>query len=31
MEAYLDDQFDVPNDVNLNGSDSKEDGSYGED
>jgi len=30
MEACLDDQFDVPNDVDLDGSDS-EDGSDGED
>ncbi len=31
MEACLDDQFDVPSDVNLDGSDSEEDGSDGED
>jgi hypothetical protein len=31
MEACLDDQFDVPNDVNLDGSNSEEDGSNGED
>jgi hypothetical protein len=31
MEAYLDDLFDVPSDVDLDGSDSKEDGSDGED
>ncbi len=31
MEACLDDQFDVPSDVDLDGSDSEEDGSDGED
>jgi hypothetical protein len=31
MEACLDDQFDVPSDVNLDGSDSEEDGLDGED
>jgi len=31
MEAFLDDQFDVPSDVDLDGSDSKEDGLDGED
>jgi hypothetical protein len=31
VEACLDDQFDVPSDVDLNGSDSEEDGSDGED
>ncbi len=31
MEACLDDQFDVPSDVDLNGSDSEEDGSDGKD
>ncbi len=31
MEACLDDQFDVPSDVDLEGSDSEEDGSDGED
>ncbi|CAK9268367.1 unnamed protein product [Sphagnum jensenii] len=31
MEACLDDQFDVPSDVDLDGSDFEEDGSNGED
>jgi hypothetical protein len=31
MEACLDDQFDVPSDVDLDGSDFEEDGSDGED
>jgi len=31
MEACLDDQFDVPSYVDLDGSDSEEDGSDGED
>ncbi len=31
MEACLDDQFDVPSDVDLDGFDSEEDGSDGED
>jgi hypothetical protein len=31
MEACMDDQFDVPSDVDLDGSDSEEDGSDGED
>ncbi len=31
MEACLDDQFDVPSDVDLDGSNSEEDGSNGED
>jgi len=31
MEACLDDQFDVPSDVDLDGCDSDEDGSDGED
>jgi len=31
MEACLDDQFAVPSDVNLDGSNSEEDGSDGED
>ncbi|KAH8932979.1 hypothetical protein BDL97_18G007300 [Sphagnum fallax] len=31
MEACLDDQFDVPSDADLDGSDSKEDGLDGED